>query len=80
MRSPPSHMNVGPIMNLINGIHHLCEKKKYVFMVLREYTIISLFSRNPHSSRFIKIIKLVYDFVCVINGTNGMLIYRKRNL
>jgi len=27
-------------MNLINGTHHLYEMKEYVFMVLREYTII----------------------------------------
>ena len=29
-------------MNLISGTHHLCEKKEYAFMVLQEYTIISL--------------------------------------
>ena len=29
-------------MNLINGTHHLCERKEYAFMVLREYTIIPL--------------------------------------
>ena len=39
-----------------------------------------LFSRNLPSSCFVKIIKLIYDFVYVINGTNGMLIYRKGNV
>ena len=28
-------------MNLISGVHHLCERREHVFMVLREYTIIS---------------------------------------
>ena len=35
---------VGPTMNLISGTHHLCEKREYVFMLLREYTIIFLCS------------------------------------
>jgi len=29
-----------PTMNLISRTHHLCEKREYAFMVLREYTII----------------------------------------
>ena len=33
---------MGPTMNLISGTHHLCERNKYAFMVLQEYTIISL--------------------------------------
>ena len=33
---------MGPTMNLISGTHHLCERREYTFMVLREYTIISL--------------------------------------
>ena len=32
---------VSPNMNLISGTHHSCERRKYAFMVLREYTIIS---------------------------------------
>ena len=28
-------------MNLISGTHHSCERREYVFMILREYTIIS---------------------------------------
>ena len=31
---------MGLTMNLISGTHHLCERRKYVFMVLRKYTII----------------------------------------
>ena len=27
-------------MNLISGTHRLCERREYVFMVFREYTII----------------------------------------
>ena len=27
-------------MNLISGTHHLCERREYAFMILREYTII----------------------------------------
>ena len=34
---------VGPIMNLISGTHHSCKRREHVFMVLREYTIISQF-------------------------------------
>jgi len=33
---------VGPTINLISGTHHLCERREYAFMVLREYRIISL--------------------------------------
>ena len=29
-------------MNLISETHHSCERKEYAFIVLREYTIISL--------------------------------------
>ena len=35
---------VGSAINLINGTHHSCERREYIFMVLREYTIISRFS------------------------------------
>ena len=41
MRAPSSHMIVGPTINLISGVHHLCERREYAFMVLRKYTIIS---------------------------------------
>ena len=27
-------------MNLISGIHHLCKRRKYAFMIFRKYTII----------------------------------------
>ena len=30
-----------PTMNLIRKTHHSCERRKYAFMILREYTIIS---------------------------------------
>ena len=33
---------VGSTMNLISETHHSCERREYTFMVLREYTIISL--------------------------------------
>ena len=29
-------------MNLISGTYHSCERREHAFMVLREYTIISL--------------------------------------
>ena len=32
---------VGLIMNLIIRTYHSCEKRKYAFMILRKYTIIS---------------------------------------
>ena len=32
---------VGPTINLISKTHHSCERRKYAFMILREYTIIS---------------------------------------
>ena len=35
---------VGPIMNLINGTHHSCERRKHTFMGLQKYTIIFLSS------------------------------------
>ena len=44
MLSPLTWM-VGPTMNLISGVHHLYERRKHAFMVLREYTIIS--HHNP---------------------------------
>ena len=28
-------------MNLISGVYHLCERREHVFMIFREYTIIS---------------------------------------
>ena len=42
MRTPSSHMNGGSHLNLISGTYHLCEGKEYAFIVLQEYTIISL--------------------------------------
>ena len=50
-----SHLTwmVGPTMNLISWKHHSCERREYVFMVFREYTIISRFwcrwELNPRS-------------------------------
>ena len=38
------------IMNLISEIQHLCERRKYVFMVLRKYTIISHYYYYCYSS------------------------------
>ena len=26
-------------MNLINGIHHSCERREYIFIIFRKYTI-----------------------------------------
>ena len=37
---PPLTWMVGPTMNLINGTHHSCERRKHAFMVFREYLII----------------------------------------
>ena len=37
--SPLTRM-VGPIMNLISRTYHSCERRKYVFMILRKYLII----------------------------------------
>ena len=39
MRSPSSHMNGG---SHYDGTHHSCERREYAFIVLHEYTIISL--------------------------------------
>ncbi len=36
-----SHISDGPIMNLINETHHLCEMREYTFNVLPEYFIIT---------------------------------------
>ena len=33
-------------MNLISGVHHLCERKEYAFMVFWEYTVISRIEIN----------------------------------
>ena len=33
---------VGPTINLISETYHSCEKKKYAFIILQKYTIISL--------------------------------------
>jgi hypothetical protein len=37
---PPLTEIMGPIMNLISGIHDFCEKRKYEFNVFPEYSII----------------------------------------
>ena len=42
MRTPSSHISVGCHYVLISGIYHLCERKKYAFNVLPEYSIITL--------------------------------------
>ena len=39
---------VGPTMNLISGTHHSYEMRKYAFMKLQEYTIISLQTRKKY--------------------------------
>ena len=39
---PPLTWMVGPTMNLISGVHHSCERREHAFIVLWEYTIISL--------------------------------------
>ena len=31
---------MGPITNLISGAYHSCERKKYAFIILQEFTII----------------------------------------
>ena len=41
MCSPLSHMNGGSHHEFISGTNHSCEKREYVFIVFREYTIIS---------------------------------------
>ena len=33
-------------MNLINETHHSCERKKYIFIVLQKYIIISRYSHE----------------------------------
>ena len=42
MYTLPSHMNNRSHHDLISEIHHLCEKKKYTFMIFQKYTIIFL--------------------------------------
>ena len=37
---PPLTEVVGPIMNLISGTYHFCEKKEYAFNILSEYDTI----------------------------------------
>ena len=34
------------IINLISETHHSCERKKYIFIILRKYTIIFLLISN----------------------------------
>ena len=38
---PPLTKMMGPIMILINGTHNFCERREYVFNVLRQYLIIT---------------------------------------
>ena len=40
MHTLSSHINGGSHHNLISGTHYSCERREYVLMVLREYTII----------------------------------------
>ena len=49
---------VGSIMNLISGTHHSYERREHAFMVLREYTIISL-SKNI----VIMVALMIYQYV-----------------
>ena len=43
-------------MNLINGIHNLCEKMEYAFIVLRRYTIIF----PNHMAKVCRNVKIFY--------------------
>ena len=55
-------------MNLISKTHHSCERRKYAFMVLREYTIISLnynigFLWSLISPRINQLLVFMYNFL-----------------
>ena len=54
MHAPSSHMNDGLHHELISGTHHSCERREYVFMVLREYTIISHKKGGSYKQLFLK--------------------------
>jgi hypothetical protein len=43
MCTPSSHRIGGPIMNLISRTHHSCERQEYVFIVLQDYKIITIY-------------------------------------
>ena len=58
---------VGAIMYLISGTHHSCEKRKYAFMVFREYTIIFL-KKGEKKLEKEKITFLGYCMVGVISS------------
>ena len=55
-------MNGGFTINLISGTHHLCERREYVFMVLQEYTIISLrwYGDKVFNQLLIQVLSLMY--------------------
>ena len=49
-------------MNLISRTHHSCERKEYAFIVLREYTIISLTQNiNERAIKFVVQSTSLYD-------------------
>ena len=59
-------------MNLISGVHYLCERREHAFMILRKYTIISLYMIeiklktvriiNELFEGFSKLINLIYNY------------------
>ena len=56
---------MGPTMNLISGTHHSYERKEYVFIVFREYTIISQIMGLGDRA---KLIKSMYEKKDKMNG------------
>ena len=62
-------------MNLISGTHYSCEMREHAFMVLREYTIISLSQEVIHKA-------IVYTLISPTHpsGTNFPIRNCKKNL
>ena len=58
MHTFSSHINGGSTMSLISGAYHSCERRKYAFMILWEYAIISReqISLIYHNMRQVKLI------------------------
>ena len=62
---------VNPTINLISRTYHLCERSEYAFIILREYTIISLVGNN-NTGIYSTSIAFLPIYVCArVGGLGG---------
>ena len=59
-------------MNLINGTHHSCEKRKHAFIVLRDYTIISLVFQPKAGMHYVRSMFNNYNLLVAKQATEQL--------